>query len=198
MSTNSGIVIPHLQPLPRPRLAPQQSNSVPSTPRQHPRDFAFNVRTPSPAGQEGRDTPQSAVSESIRAVPSTRKATSETCRFQSTQTSRRRMPYTIGTEPLEEESESLKAALSPAAEQKLDRDIRGLYERLLPSSDSEAKRAQVVNKLQTILSTAFPELSVQVAVFGSSGNLLFTSRSDGMQVWPRSGTSANAIQLTFV
>ena len=182
MSTNSGIVIPHLQPLPRPRLAPQQSNSVPSTPRQHPRDFAFNVRTPSPAGQEGRDTPQSAASESIRALPSVLKATpDDTCRFKSTQTSRRRMPYTIGTEPLEPESDSLNATLSPAEEQKLDRDIRSLYERLLPSADSEAKRAQVVNKLQTILSTAFPELSVQVAVFGSSGNLLFTSRSDGMR-----------------
>ena len=182
MSTNPGIVIPHLQTLPRPRLAPQQSNSVPSTPRQHPRDFAFNVRTPSPAGQEGRDTPQSAVSESIRALPSARQATSDTCRFKSTQTSRRRVPYTIGTEPLEQESDSLNATLSPAEEQKLDRDIRSLYERLLPSADSEAKRAQVVNKLQTILSTAFPELSVQVAVFGSSGNLLFTSRSDGMRV----------------
>jgi len=180
MSTNSEIVIPHLQSLPRPRLAPQQSNSVPSTPRQHPRDFAFNVRTPSPAGQEGRDTPQSAVSESVRAMPSIRKATSDTCRFQSTQTSRRRMPYTIGTEPLEEEGDALKAILLPAQEQKLDRDTRALYERLLPSSDSAAKRAQVVNKLQTILCTAFPELSVQVAVFGSSGNLLFTSRSDGM------------------
>ena len=182
MSTNPGIVIPHLQTLPRPRLAPQQSNSVPSTPRQHPRDFAFNVRTPSPAGQEGRDTPQSAVSEFIRALPSDRKATSDNCRFKSTQTSRRRVPYTIGTEPLEQESDSLNATLSPAEEQKLGRAIRSLYERLLPSADSEAKRAQVVNKLQTILSTAFPELSVQVAVFGSSGNLLFTSRSDGMRV----------------
>ena len=108
------------------------------------------------------------------------------------------MPYTIGTEPLEEESDALKATLSPEQKQKLDRDTRALYERLLPSSDSEAKRAQVVNKLQTILSTAFPELSVQVAVFGSSGNLLFTSRSDGMQAWLCVGISANAAQLTFV
>ena len=87
----------------------------------------------------------------------------------------------IGTEPLEQERDSLNATLSPAEEQKLDREIRSLYERLLPSADSEAKRALVVNKLQTILSTAFPELSVKVAVFGSSGNLLFTSRSDGMR-----------------
>lgn len=173
-STGSGLSQMHA--LPRPRLAPQQSNSVPSTPRQHPRDFAFN-RTPSPT-LDGTDSPRSAISEAIKPFAASR-GLLPNCRYMSTQTSRRRIPYEDST-PLPKETRPPKVSLEVNEEQKLSGDMRELYDRLLPTPDSVQKRQQVVDKLQNILAEEWPGKAVQVAVFGSSGNQLFTNKSDGI------------------
>jgi len=99
----------------------------------------------------------------------------------STQTSRRRIPYTIGTDRLGKE-EDVKMNLNADEEKRLSDDMHSLYDRLLPTQDSQQNRQLVVEKLQRILSEAWPGKSIQVAVFGSSGNMLFTSRSDGMLI----------------
>jgi len=96
----------------------------------------------------------------------------------STQTSRRRIPYTIGTDRLEKE-DNVKRNLNADEEKRLSNDMHELYDRLLPTQDSQHNRQLIVEKLQRILSEAWPGKSIQVAIFGSSGNMLFTSRSDG-------------------
>lgn len=177
-STSSGQDRLQLRNMPQPRLLTQQSSSVPSTPRQQPRDFAFDVRSTPPGEGLARNSPRSVASESNRSLPALR-AVSPNCRYMSTQTSRRRIPYTIGTDRLEKE-EHVKANLDPDEEKRLSEDMHALYDRLLPTEDSQHKRLLVVEKLQGILTQAWPDKSIQVAVFGSSGNMLFTSRSDGM------------------
>jgi hypothetical protein len=185
MSSGSVTELPHLHILPRPRFIQQQSNSVPSTPRQHPRDFAFDVRTPSEAGQDATDSPRSTVSEINRPMPSVR-ISSLNCRFQNTQVSRRRIEYTDnGTDRLPKLDPSPQATLNSEEEDKLKADMRTLYDRLLPTSDSSRSREQVVDKLQNILTEAWPGKSIRVAIFGSSGNLLYTSNSDGMAIVDR-------------
>ena len=178
MASTIGVEVPQVHTVPRPRLIPQQSNSVPSTPRQHPRDFAFNVRTPSPAAQDGSRSPQSAVSEAVRPLPTSRAVVSNNCRFMSTQTSRRRMPYTIGTDRLERDV-NVKVVLDVEEEKRLSESMSMLFKQLLPTPETQANRGRVVSKLQTILTNAWPEKSIQVAIFGSSGNLLCTTESDG-------------------
>lgn len=178
MSTSSVQEGLQLHNMPQPRLLGKQSISVPSTPRQQPRDFAFDVRYNSPGGALARDSPRSTTSESNRPLPAFR-AVSPNCRYMSTQTSRRRIPYTIGTDRLEEE-ENVKQSLESEEEKQLSNNLYALYDRLLPTQDSQQKRQLVVEKIQRILSEAWPAKSIQVAVFGSSGNMLYTSRSDGM------------------
>lgn len=177
-STSSGQDRLHLHNMPQPRLLAQQSISVPSTPRQQPRDFAFDIRALSPGEGLARDSPRSVASESNRPLPAFR-AVSPNCRYMSTQTSRRRIPYTIGTDRLGKE-EDVKTNLNADEEKRLSNDMHALYDRLLPTQDSQHNRQLVVEKLQRILSEAWPGKSIQVAIFGSSGNMLFTSRSDGM------------------
>lgn len=166
----------------RPRVATQQSSSLPSTPRQRPRDGPVLRRTPSPSRRTTGGSPRSASSESNRPMPALRLAP-QSCRFMSTQTSRRRIPYTIGTDLLPKDETKVKATLEPHVEKKLSGDMRELYDRLLPPPDDHEKRDQVIEKLQGILSQEWPDQSIQVTKFGSSGNLLYTSKSDGMSNW---------------
>lgn len=44
------------------------------------------------------------------------------------------------------------------------------------------RREQAVQKLKDILTAEWPDKNVNVSIFGSSGNLLFTNSSDGMLV----------------
>ena len=53
-----------------------------------------------------------------------------------------------------------------------------LYQRLLPSDESEERRARLVAKLERLLNEEWPGNDIKVNVFGSSGNLLSSSDSD--------------------
>jgi DNA polymerase sigma len=68
--------------------------------------------------------------------------------------------------------------LEPDEREKLSGDMRELYDRLLPSEESEERRAQLVKKLERILNEEWPGHDIRVNVFGSSGNLLSSSDSD--------------------
>ena len=72
-----------------------------------------------------------------------------------------------------------KKYLNPVEENRLSGDMRELYDRILPSSESENRRATFVRKLENILNAQWPGSSIKVHVFGSSGNMLCTSDSDG-------------------
>jgi DNA polymerase sigma len=90
------------------------------------------------------------------------------------------MQYNIGDAPLDDAPSKLKKFLDPNEEKKLSGDMRELYDRLLPTEESEARRRLLVEKLERILHQEWPGNEFNVHVFGSSGNLLCTSDSDGM------------------
>lgn len=93
---------------------------------------------------------------------------------------RRRMPYTIGTDLLEEEKDGLKERLDPDEEHKMTTDIMDVYDRLLPSAESDDRRRQLVAKLEKLFNDQWPGHNIKVNVFGSSGNKLCSSDSDGI------------------
>ncbi|KAK6008552.1 hypothetical protein QM012_000455 [Aureobasidium pullulans] len=157
----------------------QQSNSVPSTPHQHPRDLRFRSRSPSPSKTLGHNSPHSAVSGSAGA-PIVAKPTQEFCRFEAGPEYRtRRIPYLEGGDvPLPPPTEEPKVALDPEQDEKLSGDMRELYGRLLPTEESEERRRKLVQKLEDILNGEWPGNEIRVNVFGSSGNLLSSNDSD--------------------
>lgn len=89
------------------------------------------------------------------------------------------MPYSLGDDLLPEEKEGLKEKLDPEAEQKLTADIMDLYDRLLPSAESDDRRRQLVRKLEKLFNDQWPAHEIKAHVFGSSGNKLCSSDSDG-------------------
>jgi DNA polymerase sigma len=89
------------------------------------------------------------------------------------------MPYALGGDPLEKVTTGVKSQLQPDEEKKLSGDMRELYDRLLPSADSDDRRGRFVQKLDRLLNKQWPGADIQIRVFGSSGNLLCTSDSDG-------------------
>ena len=93
---------------------------------------------------------------------------------------RRRMPYSIGADVLPEEKEGLKQRLRPEEERKLTADMLEVYERLLPSAESESRRRRLVRKLEDLFNRQWPGCDIKVHVFGSSGNKLCSSDSDGV------------------
>ena len=154
-----------------------QSNSVPSTPQQHATGLSFRSRTPSPGGLTNH-SPRSTHSESNSHLPPLRRPTG--CKFETGMAfSKRRIPYSIGTDRLEKAKVAPKKNLRPSDEKKLTRDMGELYSNLLPSVESEKRRATFVGKLEKMLNKEWPGSDIQVRVFGSSGNLLCTSVSDG-------------------
>lgn len=80
---------------------------------------------------------------------------------------------------LEPDSEVPKPSLDVFEEKKLGAELKALYDHLLPTSESQASREAVVEKLKNILREEWPDRTVEVSVFGSSGNLLNTNQSDG-------------------
>jgi DNA polymerase sigma len=88
------------------------------------------------------------------------------------------MPYD-SSDILEKPKDEPKKSLDPHEDEKLSGDMRELYDRLLPSADSTARRHAFVKKLERILHTEWPGNEFKVHVFGSSGNLLYTNESDG-------------------
>jgi hypothetical protein len=161
----------------------QQSSSVPSTPHQHARKFSFESREPSPTATNN-PSPRSAYSESNITLPSSRPPVPPLrggCQFETAMAhTKRRMPYSIGSEKLEKlDPADIKSKLSEDEERKLTTDMRELYDRLLPTPESENKRIKLVEKLERLFNNAWPGHDIRVHVFGSSGNLLCTDESDG-------------------
>ncbi|KAJ5104825.1 PAP/25A-associated [Penicillium alfredii] len=161
---------------PRPPLASHQSSSLPSTPYQHARNLSFHSRSPSPA--RGSTSPRSTHSESTHLPPSARKPLG-VCKYETAMAYfRRRIPYSLGADILPQEKEGLKGRLNPTEEQKLSADIMDLYDRLLPSAESDDRRRQLVRKLEKLFNDQWPGHEIKAHVFGSSGNKLCSSDSD--------------------
>ena len=59
--------------------------------------------------------------------------------------------------------------------------MQQLYQKLLPSQESERRRTRLVEKLEKILNDEWPGHDIKVNVFGSSGNLLASDDSDGTE-----------------
>lgn len=157
-----------------------QSNSVPTTPHQHARNFSFD-RDPSPI-QTNNPSPRSAYSESNITLPSRPPpATRGGCRFETANNKfSRRMPYSIGNEKLDDvDLSQIKTKLSEDEERRLSTDMRTLYDQLLPTQQSETRREDLVKKLEKLFNDEWSGHNIRVHVFGSSGNLLCTDESDG-------------------
>ena len=165
----------------RPPIHSQHSSSVPSTPYQRPRDPRFTSRSPSPNRGLSNQSPRSVLSEAV-GPPSTaqKSAGPVVCKFETgAEIRKRRIPYVEGgNEELGPPKKEPKKTLDPDEHEKLSGDLRELYDRLLPSHESEERRAQLVTKLETMLNNEWPGNDIRVHVFGSSGNQLSSSDSD--------------------
>jgi len=91
---------------------------------------------------------------------------------------RRRVPYSLGPDPLSKDTSDLKTRLTHDEDQKLTDDLQKLYQQLLPTAESEQRRGQFVQKLDKIIRMRWPNSDIKVNVFGSTGNNLGTSESD--------------------
>lgn len=161
----------------RPLLTSHQSSSLPSTPYQRSRNLSFHSRSPSPHGSA---SPRSTHSESTHLPPSSRKPLGG-CKYETAMAYfRRRMPYSLGGDLLPEEKGALSEQLGQEEEQKLTADMTEIYDRLLPSAESDDRRQQLVRKLEKLFNDQWPGREIRVHIFGSSGNKLCSSHSDGM------------------
>lgn len=91
---------------------------------------------------------------------------------------RRRVPYKEGPEKLDPDPTIKERRLSREQEEKLSKDMRELYNELIPTIESEARRSKFIAKLERLLCERWPESSIKVNVFGSTGNCLGTLASD--------------------
>ncbi|KFA63043.1 hypothetical protein S40285_06390 [Stachybotrys chlorohalonatus IBT 40285] len=157
------------------------SSSVPTTPQQHARQFSFESREPSPTGPNSH-SPRSAYSETNSTLPSLRPLPPRLggCKFETAQmNSRRRIPYTIGNDRLEQlDLKTVKSKLSEDEEKKLGNDMQAVFDRLIPTPEVEEKRKKLVDKLEKIFNDEWPGHEIKVNLFGSSGNLLCSDDSD--------------------
>ena len=170
-----------LPSMPRPHLTAHHSSSLPSTPSQHARKLSFGARSPSPSKLAKENSPNSTNSEGGNGARLQNKIPSIAgCRYETGMAfSRRRIPYSIGGDQLERAKTMPKKFLNPAEEGKLSGDMRELYDRILPTRESEENRTDFVRKLERILNQQWPGNEIKVHVFGSSGNMLCTNDSDG-------------------
>lgn len=167
---------------PRPATQSHQSSSVPSTPHQQPRDLRFHSRSPSPGRNLNNDSPgsRSVKSEVVSLPNGAPRGVQAICKFETgAEIRKRRIPYVEGgNEPLKPPDKEPKTHLEPHEDDKLSGDMRELYDRILPSDESEERRARLVKKLECILNEEWSGSDIKVNVFGSSGNLLSSSDSD--------------------
>lgn len=163
----------------RPPIQSQHSNSVPSTPFQQPRDLHFHSRSPSPHRGLSNQSPRSVVSEAV-GQPGPQRGQPVVCKFETgAEFRKRQIPYTEGGEKeLEPPQKEPKKHMEPQEEEKLSGDMRELYDRLLPSDESEERRRKLVKKFERIMNDEWPNNDIRVNVFGSSGNLLSSTDSD--------------------
>jgi DNA polymerase sigma len=93
---------------------------------------------------------------------------------------KRRMQYNLGDAPLDNFL-GMKDNLTKLQDEKLTSELMDLYSQLLPTPDSERRRSLFTAKIEGILRKEWPETKFKAHVFGSSGNMLCTSDSDGMR-----------------
>ena len=163
----------------RPALQSQHSSSVPTTPYQKPMNFRFHSRSPSPNRLVSSQSPRSVASEAPGNAGAHRGGP-VVCKFETgDEIRKRRIPYVDGgNEELGPPKKEPKSTLDPDEDKKLSGDMRELYDRLLPSAESEERRAKLIQKLERILNDEWPGQDIRVNVFGSSGNLLSSTDSD--------------------
>ena len=169
-----------------PQYNNRQSSSVPSTPSLHNgKPSSATLRASSPDKRLRDGSPKSSHTPMENGTRTRPKAPSVTgCRYETGMAQAyRRIPYSIGTDELERPKAMPKKFLNPHEEAKLSGDMRELYDRLLPSRESDQRRANFVKKLHRILNERWPGNDIQVHVFGSSGNKLCTNDSDGERRW---------------
>ncbi len=180
---NTNALPPRPKPSASPSHLPPHSSSVPSTPQQHARKFSFGSRDHSPNANPGH-SPRSVYSEANGTVPSLRPLPPRhgKCKYETGLShSRRRIPYSIGTDPLDKpDINTIQSKLSEEDERRLTTDMRELYDRLQPTSAVEANRQKLVRKLEQLLNDRWPGHDIHVHLFGSSGNLLCSDDSDGL------------------
>lgn len=181
MSNDLGGVAIEVPSIPRPTLTSHHSNSLPSTPFQPSRKLSLSSRSLTPDRTDDRRSPRSTRSESESGLrPGGRGPPLYGCPYETGMAfSRRRIPYSIGGDLLERPRTPPKKYLNPAEEDKLSGDMRELYDRILPSKSSEERRAKFTQKLEHMLNQEWPGNEIKVHVFGSSGNMLCSSDSDG-------------------
>lgn len=63
-------------------------------------------------------------------------------------------------------------------EEKLAKDMKEMYDKLLPTEQVEENRKRLVEKLEKIFNDEWPGRDIKVHLFGSSGNLLCSDSSD--------------------
>lgn len=177
-NNKSEATLPAQPPSSRPQYRSQRSsytmsNSMPSTPR-HPRTRhdAGKSRSPSPTPFT-LDSPRSAASD-----PSTHPIIRSRCQYESGLVlQRRRIQYSIGSDPLPEEKPP-KDSLSAGDEEKLTADLEKLYSELLPSEESNERRRKFLEKLEKLLNDEWPGHEIKVRPFGSTENRLCSTDSD--------------------
>lgn len=163
------------------------SSSVPSTPHQHARKFSFESRDPSPNAATNH-SPRSAYSETNSTLPSLRPLPPRLggCKYETAQiNSRRRIPYSVGSDRLEKlDPRTIKNKLTEKEEEKLAKEMREIFDKLLPTESIEENRKKLVEKLERIFNNEWPGHDIKVHLFGSSGNLLCSDDSDGKSSFP--------------
>lgn len=157
------------------------SSSVPSTPHQHARQFSFESRDPSPNAGTNH-SPRSAYSETNSTLPSLRPLPPRLggCKYETSQiNSRRRIPYSVGSDRLEKlDMRTVAPKLGEEEEENLAKDMKEMYDKLLPTDQVEENRKRLVEKLEKIFNEEWPGHDIKVHLFGSSGNLLCSDSSD--------------------
>ncbi len=162
----------------RPTLSSQHSSSLPSTPYMRQRTLSSGVQPSSPSRGGRNASPRSSHSDSNQSLPSLRR-TGGGCKYETGMAqARRRVPYSLGPDKLGPEQFTLKERFNDREEEKLSGDMRELYDRLLPSRESEERRKNLVQKLEKILNEKWAGHTIKVNVFGSTGNKLGTTDSD--------------------
>lgn len=74
---------------------------------------------------------------------------------------------------------SIKSELTPEEDEKLTGNMSKLYRMLLPNPESDVRKEKFLVKLENMLNQKWPGNSIKLRIFGSSGNKLCSSESDG-------------------
>lgn len=161
------------------KLSPSatKARSMPSTPSQ--RSGSPPLRRASPDALRGtRDpSPHSLTNGASRTPPVYRPGAP--CKYETgMKSARRRVPYSLGPEPLQADPIAASKKPTPKEEFRLTKDMERLYQDLQPTSDTDDRRYALVRKLEQLLRERWPGRTITVNVFGSSGNLLGTKDSD--------------------